>query len=170
MKLLRKADRLCAIIERAAIVVLFTSLVALIFFNIVSRSVFQASFHKILEIVPAIVLWLALIGASVALREGRHIKIELFLRFLPESTRHRARRVSAVFGMAVMGTLFQAAAKFVGNEIAIFGWIGGISIIFPIFFALSFLRYLIQAIEPVAAPPKGGRSAPLRARQKGGRQ
>jgi TRAP-type C4-dicarboxylate transport system permease small subunit len=152
MKLLHRFDHICAHVERAAAVVLFSALTLLLFGNIVLRSLFGVSFQRILELVPAIVLWLALIGASLALQQGRHIKIELLLRFCTRPTQRIARRISGAFGMAVMGLLFFASLEFLQNEIAIFGPVGVLSAILPVFFCVSFSRFLIATIDPDGAP------------------
>ena len=103
----------------------------LILFNIVSRNLSHLSFQKILEIAPTFVLWLALLGASLALKSRRHIRLELLLRFCPFSVRQAAGIATGLFGMAVMGILFYASLGFVANEIAIFGPWGWLSTIFP---------------------------------------
>jgi TRAP-type C4-dicarboxylate transport system permease small subunit len=155
---------LCAAIEKAAVVFIFTALVFLLFFNIVSRSVFQTSFQRVLEFVPTLVLWLALIGSSLALREARHIKIELLLRFCPPRLQTLLRRIVGVFGMVVMGILCAASLEFLQNEIGMFGPAGWRSIIMPIFFGTAFFRFLLRALDgaqpnrPESSPPfSGGR-------------
>jgi TRAP-type C4-dicarboxylate transport system permease small subunit len=148
MKLLLRIDRVWAVIEKAVAVTLFAALVLSLFFNILSRSLLGLSFHTILEFTPAMVLWLALLGASLALRQGSHIKIELLLRYLSPPLQAVARRVSAAFGMAVMGLLLIASLEFVGNEIAMFGPAGALSAILPIFFCGSLFRFLISALDP----------------------
>ena len=55
--------------------------------------------------------------------------------------------------MTVMGILFWVSIEFVGNEIVIFGKWGLISIIFPMFFGISFFRYFIQLMNNKGALP-----------------
>lgn len=133
-------------------VLLFSLLVVLIAFNIVSRNLFHLSFQKILEIAPAFVLWLALLGSSLALKSQRHIRLELILRFCSYPVRYVAGILTGLFGMAVMGILFYASLGFVDNEIDIFGRWGWLAVIFPLFFALSCFRYLTLVING----PKAG--------------
>jgi TRAP-type C4-dicarboxylate transport system permease small subunit len=141
MKLIQKVDDGLAAVEKSLAVVLYIALILLICFNILSRNLFNYSSQKILEILPLLVLWLALIGATLALRRQRHIKIDLLLRFCNQRTRFWANLATCLFGMAVMGILFWAALDFLRNEIDIFGHWGWFSIIFPLFFAISFFRY-----------------------------
>jgi len=136
------------------VVLLFSLLVVLIVFNIVSRNLFHLSFQKILEIAPAFVLWLALLGSSLALKSRRHIRLELLLRFCPSPVRHAAGILTGLFGMTVMGILFYASLAFLDNEIDMFGRWGWLSVIFPLFFALSCFRYLTLVINGPKAGPE----------------
>ncbi|MFC1858917.1 TRAP transporter small permease [Thermodesulfobacteriota bacterium] len=146
MRFIRKIDDVLEVIERSLVVLLFSALILSISFNIISRNLFHVSFQKILEVAPAMVLWLALIGSTLALKNKRHIKLEILLRFCPTSFRYVANIATSLFGMAVMGILVFAALEFVKSEISIFGPWGWISIIFPIFFTLCFFRYLTRVL------------------------
>jgi len=148
MRHIRKFNNLLASVERGMTVLLYSGLILLIAFNVISRNIFQESFQKILEISPTLVLWLALVGSSLALKDHRHIKLEILLRFSSDHTRFAANIISSVFGMIVMGVLFCASFEFVRNEIAIFGWQGGFSIIFPWFFCISFFRFFVHLVDP----------------------
>jgi TRAP-type C4-dicarboxylate transport system permease small subunit len=146
MNYIKIIDHILEVIEKTLVVFLFSCLVIMIVFNIISRNVFKTSFQEILEICPQIVLWLALIGASLALKESRHIKIEFFLRFTSAKFRFFADKVTSVFGMVIMGLLFYASVKFIENEISIFGFKGVLSIIFPWFFGVSFFRFFANLL------------------------
>lgn len=148
MKWLKQIDEFLAHGERILVVCLYSTLIGLIVFNITTRNFFHLSFHRILEIAPAFVLWLALLGATIGLKQNRHIRLELFLRFCPLKTRRIAARTVCVFGLMVMGALFCAALQFTANEIKIFGPWGASAIIFPLFFALAAFRFLVRLMEP----------------------
>ncbi|MEJ2474272.1 MAG: TRAP transporter small permease subunit [Desulfobacterales bacterium] len=90
MRLLAKIDDTLEIIEQAIIIFLFSALVLMIITNIAARNFFGVSYQKILEISPGIVLWLALIGATLALKKQRHIKLEILLRYAGEWSGGRA--------------------------------------------------------------------------------
>jgi len=144
---INRIDDFLAVCEKAIVVLLFSVLVILIVFNIVSRNLFQVSFQKILEVAPAFVLWLALLGSSLALKSRRHIRLELLLRYCTSPLRYAAGILTGLFGMTVMGILFYASLGFVENEVAIFGPWGWMSLIFPLFFAISCFRYLTLVIN-----------------------
>ncbi|MBW1821857.1 MAG: TRAP transporter small permease subunit [Deltaproteobacteria bacterium] len=144
---INKFDEFLAVFEKSLVVAFLSALILIITFNVISRNLFQVSFQKILEISPSLVLWLALLGSSLALRNQRHIKLEILLRFCSDKFKTFAIIAVSAFGMTVMGILFWVSIEFVGNEILIFGKWGLIAIIFPIFFAISFFRYFIQLMN-----------------------
>jgi len=146
MLILKKVDTWLALAEKAIAVTLFFALVASIAVNIVARNLFQVSFQYLLEMGPALVLWLALIGSTLALRENRHIRIELVLRFCPPRLGVLAGRVCGLFGMAIMAVLGYGSLEFVTNEVAIFGARGWLAVVFPGFFAIAFFRFFTQVL------------------------
>jgi TRAP-type C4-dicarboxylate transport system permease small subunit len=161
MRLLAKIDDTLEIIEQAVVIFLFSALVLMITANIVARNLFGVSYQKILEASPGIVLWLALIGATLALKKQRHIKLEVLLRYAGQRIHRLARLLESLFGMIVMGLLFAASLTFVKNEMAIFGLQGLSAVVFPLFFALSFFRCLLgglAAVRPTAAPARNSRN------------
>lgn len=152
MGTLTRIDRFLAALEKTLVVVLFSALVLSLAVNIVSRNLFDASYARVLELAPAMVLWLAMLGSTLALRENRHIRLEILLRFCPPSVRRVARIATGGFGMAVMGVLCWAAVDFVQNEVAIFGPWGWLSVIFPIFFAIALFRFFMSALDRTREP------------------
>jgi TRAP-type C4-dicarboxylate transport system permease small subunit len=145
MRLILKLNDALATVEKVLVVFLFSTLIFLIVFNVITRNIFNLSFQTLLEITPGFVLWLTLFGTTLALKNKRHIKLELVLRHLGQRNRYLAQIMSSIFGMSVMGVLFAASFDFVKNEIEIFGHGGWTSIVFPVFFALSFFRYAVHA-------------------------
>lgn len=153
--LLTRLDDALEVLERGVIVLLFSALVILISFNIFSRNLLHVSFQSLLELSPALVLWLALIGSTLAMKKERHIKLEILLRFCSASIRRLARVATSLFGLGVMGVLFFASLEFVTNEISIFGGAGYVSVIFPVFFILVSFRYVLRLITQLAGPIRG---------------
>ena len=147
MHWLTKLDDTLALVEKALLVFLFSSLILLISFNIISRNLFNYSFQRVLEAAPGTVMWLALIGSTLALKQNRHIKLEIVLRYLGRRARSFARIFSGLVGLSIMGILFVASIEFVNNEIQIFGIIGWISVVFPSFFMLASFRYALQVVS-----------------------
>jgi C4-dicarboxylate transporter DctQ subunit len=149
MRFIKQIDDFLEKIEKVLAVFLFSGLALLITFNILSRNIFNYSFEKIFETAPVLVLWLALVGSSLALKKRRHIKIELLLRYCPAICRYYSNYAVSFFGMAVTGILFYSSLQFVSNEVQIFGNKGFFSVIFPLFFALSLFRYFTWIVYDI---------------------
>ena len=156
MNFLNRLDGLLAFIEKTVVVVLFASLVLLISFNILVRNIFGISIQTILEFSPVLVLWISLTGATLALKTGRHIKLEILLRYIDDTPRLVCRIISGIFGMIVMAILFIASISFVKNEWDIFGIRAATSIVFPLFFAISCFRYFLSSLKAIAEPENSG--------------
>ena len=156
MHFLTKIDSAIEYLEKAILVALFAALVLLIAFNILVRNLFGVSFQEALELPPTLVLWISLLGATLALKTGRHIKLEILLRYTGYKTRRTARLISGLFGMAVMAILFAESLCFFKNEWAIFGIHGAIALVFPTFFALASFRYLMSGFTVPGEPDRPG--------------
>ena len=153
-RFIHRLDAILARIEESAVVICFTLLVSFVLFNILSRNIFHLPSHRLFESAPSLVLWMALLGASLALRQQRHIRLELVLRFCSPRFKRRAARGVNLFGALVMGILLFSSFEFVANEIAMFGSWGRLAVIFPIFFGSTGFRYLTAALFPTD-PPNG---------------
>ena len=152
-RLIQRLDDTLARIEKCVIGVCFTLLVAAVLFGILSRNLFHLPSHRIFESAPSLVLWMALLGASLALKQRRHIRLELVLRYSNETIRRWAARVVNLFGAAVMAGLLITSVEFVRNEIAMFGGWGWLAMIFPIFFGSTAFRYLAALLVPSSSNP-----------------
>jgi len=126
---------------------LFSLLIALICINILTRNVFHWTSHALLELSPTVVLWLALVGATLALKQQRHIKIELLLRFLPPSTQRMATFLTRLFAMGICAMLAWASVIFVYNEIILLGVKGWLAVCFPIFFVIALFRFSVDLLR-----------------------
>lgn len=155
---MRRLDRWLVAIENVLAVILFLTLAAAMAANILLRNLFHVSLDIVLAYSPTLVLWLALIGASLALRENRHIRLELFLRFAPARMHRAARAASSVFGMVVMAVLGVSSVSFVKDEIAIFGAGGWLSAVFPAFFAAAFFRFFSHLVDSTGEGSRNGAS------------
>jgi TRAP-type C4-dicarboxylate transport system permease small subunit len=93
------------------------------------------------------VVWTALLGATIAMKRKRHLKLELFLNYCPQKYQALSYVLVSFSGVIITGVLFAASLQFVKNEVSIFGIRGWLSIIFPIFFSLTCFRYLTDILE-----------------------
>ena len=165
IKAIKRVDDALALFEKSVIVLCFVLLVFFIVFNILSRNLFHLPSHKLFEAGPNLVLWLALLGASLALKQQRHIRLELVLRYCSGRIRLWAAVAVNLFGALVMGILLVTSFEFVNNEIAMFGGWGRLSMIFPFFFSVAAFRYLAALLYRVASTPTADttqRTKPIR--------
>jgi len=146
MSVIRKIDQYLLYFEKALAVFFFIILTGLILVNIISRNIFHISFHKILEIAPSFVLWLSLLGATMAIKYNRHIRLELFTKFLSGPVKTIAIVLVNLFGIILMVILLMASIQFVSNEIEIFGVWGSVTLCFPLFFAVASFRFFTALI------------------------
>lgn len=147
--MLKRIDDFLEKIEKVIIISLFTALILLMTINIVQRNVLGQSSQEILEFLPTMVMWISLIGASLALKEGKHISMELLLRFVPQNTKDLMHRFAAAFGVVVMLIGLYLSKDFMAGELKIFGTKGYVSSVIPIFFATAAFRYFILILYPL---------------------
>lgn len=134
-------------IERGLAVGLYTLLIGLICINILTRNILHWTSHALLELSPTVVLWLSLVGATLALKYQRHIKIELLLRFLPPAGRRLATTLTRLFAMGVCALLAWASITFVYNEVILLGAKGWMAVCFPLFFFISLFRFGLDLLR-----------------------
>jgi TRAP-type C4-dicarboxylate transport system permease small subunit len=148
MRLLLKIDDVLERVETFLAVVLFAALALSMLVTITARNLLGLSFQKLLELTPVMVLWLALVGSTLALKHQRHIKLELLLRHCSPALRRQAARLRSGFGLALSLLLGWAALTFVRSEIAIFGPWGWLAAALPLFFAQVAFRCLLTLLHP----------------------
>lgn len=118
--------------------------------QVVLRNVFSTSLAWGDELVRLLVLWLALIGAMAASRDGRQIRIDVLSRLLPQRFIWIPDAIATAFTSIVCGFLAWHSARFVQDSRA-FGdlLLGGrpawvVQLILPIGFAAMAYRYAIR--------------------------
>ncbi len=157
--LLRRLHRL----EDAVLALLLTGMIVLAAGQILLRNFFAYGLSWADPLLRILVLWLALLGAMAATREGRHIHIDLLSRFLPPLAARLARRATDLFAAAACALVAWHGGRFVwfewqdGSELfsGVPAW--SAEIIIPLGFALMALRFLLQA---VLGPPAATEPAP----------
>lgn len=147
-----RAERAALWIETSLIVVFLGGLILLGGAQILLRNAFSIGFAWSDGLARLAVLWLALLGALAASRDGRHITMGAVTRWLP-----RLRTVAGVaadlFAAAVSGALAWYAGVFVGDSRE-FGdvlleeipawWLQAIM---PVAFALMACSFVAQAVR-----------------------
>jgi len=90
---------------------------ALVFTNVVTRYGFGFSINWAEEVSRFLMIWVTFLGAGLALREGRHVAIELLQELLGAADMRWMRRAIAVLLIA-----FFCALVYLGSQFSAFGW------------------------------------------------
>ena len=139
--------------EDGLLVLLLTTMIVLAGTQILMRNLLDSGFVWIDPLLRVLVLWLALIGATVATRHNKHIRIDLLSRYFSRNT-HRliqvmVRQVSAWtclviawYGMDWIRLDYEySVTSFAGIP----AW--SVEIIVPLAFALIGIRYFLLSLH-----------------------
>ncbi len=138
--------------------VLLYSLVALLLglslYQIVARNVFDGGLYWADPLLRVLVLWLAMMGAMLASREGGHIKIDVLGHYLPAGAQRTVTRVSSALSAAVCliaawyGYLFVADERQYGDIAFANVPVWWCESIIPLGLGIIGLRFLFQIWSP----------------------
>lgn len=103
-------------IETALLVTLLGSLIALASAQIVLRNFFSIGINWGDPLARLIVLWLALLGALAATRDGRHITMGVLTRWLPKRAQTVAEVCADLFAVIVTGAFAWFSFSFVRDS------------------------------------------------------
>jgi TRAP-type C4-dicarboxylate transport system permease small subunit len=104
-------------LNQALIILLMASMAVLVFANVVMRYVFNQSIFWVEEFTQIQMIWVAYLGAGLALREGRHVAVDMLQDALPAPVRRAIR-----WFIALATALFLLALVVLGVQIAEFTW------------------------------------------------
>lgn len=143
-------------LERSAVVVSFAALLLLGLLQIILRNVFASGLLGTDELLRHLVLWIGFLGASLATREQRHLRIDILARVLPTRYQPWLDCVTHLLALAGCVLLAQAAWAFVREEwsagtmlaTGIAAWIA--QSIIPLGFCLMACRFAIHVINACA--------------------
>lgn len=159
----QKWDDTLGRIEKFTLTVMLSVMILLAFIQIILRNVFSSGIAWGDPLVRYLVLWVGFIGASLATREGKHITIEVFSRWLSESGNRCLRAISNLISALVCALLVFAGWTFVSNEAQMGGmtflqipiWIP--QIIIPVAFATMTLRFSLRFCAELAMIVNSGK-------------
>lgn len=143
-------DNFIARLEQVLITVLLSAMILTAFFQIVLRNFFSTGLAWGDALVRYLVVWVGFIGAALAVKEGKHITIEMGSYWLSGRANRYVRSAAHLFSALICGLLTWAALKFVQVEAlmggpAVFGlpaWVP--LIIIPVAFGIMTLRFGLQ--------------------------
>jgi TRAP-type C4-dicarboxylate transport system permease small subunit len=146
-----RAEAIGRWLENALLVTLFAGLMLLAVTQIAMRNVWSAGLPWADGMIRIGVLWIAILGAVAASRDGKHIAIDLAPRLLPARWVGRVLVIAEAFTAAVAATMAWYAWAFVHDsrtfgDVMLGGWPAWLfQAVLPIGFALIAYRYLLRA-------------------------
>ncbi|RMG66307.1 MAG: TRAP transporter small permease [Calditrichaeota bacterium] len=148
-------DRWLNRLEMGLIILLLAVMVNLAFLQVVLRNLFSTGILWADIFLRHLVLWMGFLGAAIATRSDRHIKMDVLNRLFPPRLQPLVHLVTHLLSMVVCGVLARAGYTFLRFEIEdktiLFGnvpaWI--FQSIIPLGFALISFRFLLKALDDV---------------------
>jgi TRAP-type C4-dicarboxylate transport system permease small subunit len=144
--------KLIHLLEDSLLILLLGSMIVLASGQIVLRNFFDFGFIWIDPLLRLLVLWTGLIGATVASRDNRHIRIDLLSRYLSKDTHLFIQSLVGLFTAFICAIIAWHGASWVlldyqDNLLGFHdlpAWI--LESIIPLAFGLIALRYLIHSV------------------------
>jgi TRAP-type C4-dicarboxylate transport system permease small subunit len=148
---LKMLKRLLLRLEEGLLVLMLSAMILLASWQILMRNLFDSGLFWADPALRMMVLWLALLGAIAATHDDRHIRIDLFSRFLNNRGKRWVHSINDLFSGAVCGVIAWQGARLVYFEwqdgSVIFGglpaWLG--ELIIPFGFGVMAIRLLFSA-------------------------
>jgi TRAP-type C4-dicarboxylate transport system permease small subunit len=153
--------RLFHLLEEGLLVLLMGIMIVLAFAQIILRNFLSISILWADPMIRHLVLWTSLLGATIATRKDKHIKIDALIRFISPRQQTLLNGLSGLFSTLVCALLTWVSVQFVGDEKTFetrtFGDIPTwkLQIIFPLSFGLMALRFFYQAVHNLLAFIRG---------------
>ncbi len=149
---LKKADSFIEKIEGGFLVAILGTMVVVAFSQVVLRNFFSTALSWGDGLTRAMVLWSGLIGASIAVKQGRYISIDSLSRMMSPKVKRISRGVIYFFSMGVCYSLGTAAVAFVRQEheagtrysIGVDSWI--VELIIPVIFFFLCFRFFLKLL------------------------
>jgi len=110
-------ERIFVAANRWLIILMMAAMVAMVFGNVVSRYVWNYSYIWAEELSQYLMVWITFLGAGLALREGRHVAVEMLQDHLADRNRLRIRHL-----VALLIIVFLVALVVLGFQFAAFAW------------------------------------------------
>jgi TRAP-type C4-dicarboxylate transport system permease small subunit len=126
------------------------AMLALSVVQVLARNLFETGFPTAEIVLRYLVLLVSFAGATLAIREHRHIKIDVALIWFPDAWRARVGRLCSLLAALVCGVFTWASARFFWEEWQYAPphetWIAAMVLIMPVSFALMAMHFLLRCI------------------------
>jgi TRAP-type C4-dicarboxylate transport system permease small subunit len=153
MKFLYFLDEHISRLEKILIAVLLTVMILMAFSQIVLRNFFATGIAWGDSLVRYLVVWVGFIGAAIAVKEDKHITIDVLSRQITRVGESTIQAISHFSSAVICGLLTWAGIKFIWFEAQMGGtaffnlpvWVP--ELIIPVTFGLMSLRYTLRLIS-----------------------
>jgi TRAP-type C4-dicarboxylate transport system permease small subunit len=154
--------RAIALVEDAVISFMLLSMILLVLVQIGLRNFYSSGISGGAEIVRHLLLWVAFLGAAIAARERKHIKIDIAQRILPPGPKNFVELLTGLFTTIVCGFLLYASIQFIradygmGTTIPFFNmpvWV--LELVIPLGYCAVTLRYGARCMQSFVKMVKG---------------
>ncbi|MGR3220895.1 MAG: TRAP transporter small permease [Candidatus Anammoxibacter sp.] len=116
MKVLDAVDDFLYTVEKWALIILLSFLMIMAFVQVVLRNLFSTGFVWADILLRNSVLWIALLGASIATRERKHIAIDVVSRYFSIRKKYVIEIIVSIVSVYVCCLLASAALTFLKDE------------------------------------------------------
>ena len=148
-------------LEEGLLVVLMATMIGVATAHILARNLFEVTFLWADPLIRILVLWTSFLGALMATRLDKHIKIDVLLRFVPPRYNKLLLLFSNLFSAGICALLTKISIRFLQDEYA-FSTAGALGLptwvlqlIFPLTFGLMACRFIAQALQHFRALRRG---------------
>ncbi len=160
MRLIRQIESILGRIEALAVTVLLSLMIIFSFSQVLLRNFFNDGILWADIFVRQLVLWVGFLGASLAVRESKHISIDFLPNILPKSCGNIIQFTVNLTAGIVSGFLAFAAWRFVQFEMEgqatlfldIPVWV--FQLILPYSFGIISARFLLKTVQVILSPGK----------------
>jgi len=150
---MKQIKRIIYILEDSLLVTFLAAMILLASGQIVLRNLFEIGFIWLDPLLRVMVLWTGLIGATIASRDNKHIRIDLLSRFLSKKTHLITQTFVGIFTSSVCLIIAWHGMNWISMDFAdgltsfanIPSW--SLEVIIPIAFGFIGLRYLFHSIN-----------------------
>ena len=155
MVVLYRLDSILAVVERALLVLLLSGLIGLGFLQMLLRNLFASGLFWADEVLRHVVVWLGMLGASLATREQKHVNFDVLARWLPPWYQLWCTLLINLIAVLVCMLLYAAAWRFIQDERAagtrlafgVAAWV--VQYIFPLGFLAMALRFVLHVFSTI---------------------
>lgn len=154
MKVVERLEKIIKSAEATLLFLISFFVLTVTFLQVILRNFFHSGITWGDDISRHLVFWIAMLGASLATSDGRHINVEILTRFLSERWKFLNKLLIESFATVISAFLFYYSIKFVNFEkevqeglvsINIPVWV--IALAFPAGFGLITLKFLLRLVR-----------------------